>query len=381
VVCGDGGFSPPAIFRVPTEVFPHLPHTTYHLPHFGDAMHERSSELESFIQHLPKVELHVHLEGSVEPETLHELSRSKGRLEKEAGDWISERTGQGYRYSNFQDFLQAFKLVTLLLETPSDYALATTRLIEGLASQNVKYAEIIFAAGVVLWKKQPLEAIFEAAASAARAAQKRFGVRVQWIFDSIRHFGVEHTREVLHWAERLRPLGVMALGIGGDEIRGPAELFPEVFREAREMGLHVVAHAGEACGPESVRQAVELLGAERIGHGLTAARAPAVLALLREREIPLEVCLTSNVATGVLAHLEDHPLPQFFEAGVIVTLNTDDPAMFGTNLVNEYLLAARTFGLAREQILRLCQNAIRAAFLSEEEKQDLLKQMPDACPP
>jgi len=233
----------------------------------------------------------------------------------------------------------------------------------------------------VLWKKQPLEAIFEAAASAARAAQKRFSVRVQWIFDAIRHFGVEHTREVLHWAERLRPLGVMALGIGGDEIRGPAELFPEVFREAREMGLHVVAHGGEACGPESVRQAVELLGAERIGHGLTAARAPDVLALLREREIPLEVCLTSNVATGVLARLEDHPLPQFLEAGVVVTLNTDDPAMFRTNLVNEYLLAAKTFGLAREQILHLCQNAIRAAFLSEEEKQDLLKQMRDDCPP
>ena len=343
-------------------------------------MHEHSTELEFFIQRLPKVELHLHLEGSVEPETLYELSRSKGRLEKETRDWISERTGQGYRYGNFQGFLQAFKLVTLLLETPNDYALATTRLIERLASQNVKYAEVIFAAGVVLWKKQPLEAIFEAVASAARAAQEKPGVRVQWIFDAIRHFGVEHTREVLQWAGRLRPLGVIALGIGGDEARGPAELFPEIFREAREMGLHVVAHAGEACGPESVRQAVELLGAERIGHGLTAARDPAVLALLRERGIPLEVCLTSNAATGVLPRIEDHPLPQFLEASLVVTLNTDDPAMFGTNLVNEYLLAAKTFGLARRQILQLCRNAIRAAFLSEEEKQDLLKQMPDDCP-
>jgi len=258
--------------------------------------------------------------------------------------------------------------------------MATTRLIEGLANQNVKYAEVIFAAGVVLWKKQPLEAIFEAAASAARAAQKVFGVRVQWIFDAIRHFGVEHTREVLHWADRLRPQGVVALGIGGDETRGPAELFPEVFREAREMGLHVVAHAGEACGPESVRKAVELLGAERIGHGFTAGRDPAVLSLLRDRQIPLEVCPTSNVATGVLARIEDHPLPKFLEAGLVVTLNTDDPAMFGTNLVNEYLLAAKTFGLARRQILHLCQNAIRAAFLSEEEKLDLLNNMPGDPP-
>jgi adenosine deaminase/aminodeoxyfutalosine deaminase len=339
-------------------------------------MHEPATDLESFIRHLPKVELHLHLEGSVQPETLHELSRSKGRLEKETREWISERTGQRYRYRNFQDFLQAFKLVTLLLETPGDYAMATARLIEGLANQNVKYAEVIFAAGVVLWKKQPLEEIFEAAAAAARAAQKSFGVRVQWIFDAIRHFGVEHTRQVLHWAERLRPQGVVALGIGGDETRGPADLFPEVFREAREMGLHVVAHAGEASGPESVRNAVELLGAERIGHGLTAARDPAVLALLRDRKIPIEVCLTSNVATGVLARVEDHPLPQFLEAGLVVTLNTDDPAMFGTDLVNEYLLAARTFGLARRQILHLCRNAIRAAFLSEQEKLDLLNQVP-----
>ena len=339
-------------------------------------MHEPATELEAFIRHLPKAELHLHLEGSVQPETLLELSRSKGRLEKETRDWISERAGQRYRYGNFQDFLQAFKLVTLLLENPTDYAMATARLIEGLANQNVKYAEIIFAAGVVLWKKQSLEAIFEAAASEARAAERVFGVRVQWIFDAIRHFGAEHTCEVLHWAGRLRPQGVVALGIGGDETRGPAELFREVFREARDMGLHVVAHAGEACGPESVRQAVEALGAERIGHGLTAAGDPAVLALLRDRRIPLEVCLTSNVATGMLARIEDHPLPQFLEAGLTVTFNTDDPAMFGTDLVNEYLLAARTFGLTREQILHLGQNAIRAAFLPEEEKLSLLSIMP-----
>jgi adenosine deaminase/aminodeoxyfutalosine deaminase len=341
---------------------------------------EPATELELFTRQLPKVELHLHLEGSVQPETLHELSRSKGRLERETRDWISERAGQKFLYRNFQDFLQAFKLVTLLLETPRDYAMATARLIEGLAKQNVKYAEVIFAAGVVLWKKQPLEAIFEAAASSARAAQKIFGVRVQWIFDAVRHFGVEHTREVLRWAERLRAQGVVALGIGGDETRGPAELFGEVFREAREMGLHVVAHAGEACGPESVRQAVETLGAERIGHGLTAAGDPGVLALLRDRQIPLEVCLTSNVATGVLGRIEDHPLPQFLEAGLVVTLNSDDPAMFRTDLVNEYLLAARTFGLTRAQIHHLGQNAIRAAFLSEEEKLDLLSLTPNEPP-
>jgi aminodeoxyfutalosine deaminase len=336
-------------------------------------VHGLPPEFESLIQRLPKVELHLHLEGSVQPETLRELSRSKGRLEKETEAWISERAEQSYRYRDFQDFLQAFKLVTLLLETPSDYARATTRLMEGLASQNVTYAEIIFSAGVVLWKKQSLEAVFEATASAARAAQETLGVRVQWIFDAIRHFGVEHTREVMRWAERFQPQGVVALGIGGDEARGPAELFRDVFREARAAGLHVVAHAGEACGPESVRQAVEALGAERIGHGLTAARDPSLLALLRDRRVALEVCLSSNLATGVLGRIEDHPLPQFLDAGLVVTLNTDDPAMFGTDLVNEYSLAAGTFHLTRGQILEVAQNAIRASFLPEDEKVKLLK--------
>jgi len=335
--------------------------------------------LESFLAGLPKVELHLHLEGSVQPETLRALSFAKGRLEQETEDWIHQRARQGYRYGNFGEFLQAFKLVTLLLDTPEDYALATTRLMEGLAKQNVKYAEIILAAGVVLWKKQPLAAIFEAVSEAARAAQVRLGVRVNWIFDAIRHFGADHVREVLGWAARFCSQGVVALGIGGDEERGPAELFTGVFHEARDLGLHVVAHAGETCGFESVRKAVELLGAERIGHGLSAARDPEVLALLRERAIPVEVCLTSNVATGVLARLEDHPLPKFLEAGLVVTLNSDDPAMFGTSLEEEFLRAAQSFGLSPAVLTHLCTNAIGAAFVSSEEKLRLFKEVCQAA--
>jgi len=329
----------------------------------------------SFVSRLPKIELHVHLEGSVQPETLRELAAAKGRQMRETEDWISARHRQGYHYGNFREFLEAFKLVTLLLETPGDYALATRRLVEGLAKQNVKYAEVIFAAGVVLWKKQPLDAIFEAIAAAAEEERPRCGVRVNWIFDAIRHFGVEHAREVLSWAARLRSQGVVALGIGGDEERGPAELFPDVFREARDQGLHAVAHAGEVCGPESVRKAVELLFAERIGHGLSAVRDPAVLALLRERQIPLEVCLTSNVATGVLARLEDHPLPKFLDAGLVVTLNSDDPAMFGTSLEREFEQAASLFSLSRATLAQLCKNAANSTFLPEEAKQGLLAEI------
>ncbi len=339
-------------------------------------MHDPS--LVSFIARLPKVELHVHLEGAVRPETLRELARHKRRLEAETEEWVRAREREHYRYQNFRGFLDAFKLVTLLLETPEDYALATTRLLEELARQNVKYVEIILAAGVILWKNQSLAAIFGAVREAASEAERRLGLRANWIFDAIRHFGPAHVRAVAEEAARYRSAGVVALGIGGDEAQGPAEWFSNVFREARAQGLHVLAHAGEAAGPESVRQAVELLGAERIGHGLAAAQDPSVTALLRERRIPLEVCPTSNLATGVLARLEDHPLPHFLESGLVVTLNSDDPAMFGTSLESEFMLAATQFGLQQDVLAGLCENAIRSAFLAEEAKAALLKGLQEA---
>jgi aminodeoxyfutalosine deaminase len=333
------------------------------------------SSLESFIRRLPKVELHLHLEGSVRPGTLREVARQKGRLIDETEDWIEERRRQAFRYPQFSDFLNAFKLLSLLLETPDDYALATTRLVEDLAAQNVRHAELTLSAGVVLWKKQPLEAVFEAVAEAAGQASRRTGVRIAWIFDAVRQFGPDQARRVVQSAARFRDQGVVAFGIGGDEMRGPADVFVDVYREARDLGLHVTAHAGEAAGPLSVREAVELLGAERIGHGTSAGRDAATLQLLAERQVPVEVCLTSNLATGVIGTIEEHPLLQFLESGVRVTLNSDDPAMFATNLEEEMKIAARRFGLSREDLVRLVENAIRGAFLAEEDQTALLDEL------
>jgi adenosine deaminase/aminodeoxyfutalosine deaminase len=332
-------------------------------------MPELDTSIASFVSRLPKVELHLHLEGAVRPETLIELSQNKSGLRQKVDDWISRRHSQSFRYGNFREFLVAFGIVSLLIETPRDYALITTRLIEWLAEQNVQYAEIIFAAGVVLWKKQPVDAVFEAVCAAAQEAEVRTGVRVKWIFDATRQFGVDHVREVMKWAARYHSQGVVAFGIGGDEAAGPAKLFPDIFREARDLGLHCVAHAGEACGPESIRDAVELLGAERIGHGLTAIRDADVMALLRDRRIPVEVCPSSNVSTGLIARFEDHPLPAFLAQGLMVTLNSDDPAMFGTSLEAEFMHAARCFGLSREALTGLCRNAVDASFLNEADKQ------------
>jgi aminodeoxyfutalosine deaminase len=331
------------------------------------------------IRRLPKVELHLHLEGSIAPETLREMARRKGRLVEETEQWIADREREGFRYPKFTDFLNAFKLLSLLLETPEDYALATTRLIQSLPAEKVRYVELTLAAGVVLWKKQSLDEVFEAVKRAADEASAHTGVRVSWIFDAIRQFGLDHVRSVMRHAARLRNRGVAGFGIGGDEERGPARLFVDVYREARDLGLHLTAHAGEAAGPESVRDAVELLGAERIGHGTSAGSDPVTLRLLAERRIPVEVCLTSNLATGVIQRIEDHPLRRFLAAGVAVTLSSDDPAMFATSIEREMLLAMEHFALTRTEIVDLNRNAIRAAFLPESERARLLAELNAAC--
>jgi aminodeoxyfutalosine deaminase len=334
---------------------------------------------EEFIAKLPKVELHLHLEGSLQPDTLRELSRGKGRLEDKVEQWILERQQHEYRYSTFTEFIEAFKFVVLLLETPEDYALATVRLMEWLAGQNVKYAEITLAAGVVLWKQQPLDQVYEAVRAASLQAEARLGMRVNWIFDAVRQFGPDHAREVLAWASRYRSQGVVAFGLGGDEVRGPASLFADVYRAARDCRLHTLAHAGETCGPESVREAVERLKVERIGHGLTAARDPEVCALLRDRGIPLEGCPGSNASIGLIPEFRDYPLRTFLDAGVTMTLNSDDPALFGTSIGQEFSRAAAEFSLSAMQTAALCENAVRAAFLPEDERQLLLGQIQQAA--
>jgi aminodeoxyfutalosine deaminase len=300
-----------------------------------------------FLKELPKAELHLHLEGSVEPETLHELDPATSVEEFHAL----------YRYENFDAFLKAFGAIGKRLRSPEDYGHITRRVLERLASQNVQYAEIIIAAGVVLWKEQEFAPIFDAIRSAAEGSP----VEVRWIFDAVRQFGVEAARRVAGWAVERRDQGVVALGIGGSEERGPAEWFREVFAFAKDSGLHLVAHAGESMGPESIRAALEI-GAERIGHGIAAARDERLMRELIERDIPLEVCITSNLVTGVVARLEDHPVRRLYDAGVPVILNTDDPAMFGCTLTGEYELAATAFGFSEQELRGIAENAFRYRF-------------------
>jgi aminodeoxyfutalosine deaminase len=300
-----------------------------------------------FLEVLPKAELHLHLEGSVEPETLHELDPATPLDECRAI----------YSYPDFDAFLKAFGAVGKRLRTPEDYALVTRRLLERLAAQNVLYTEIILAAGVVLWKEQEFAPIFDAVCEAAREAP----VEVRWILDAVRQFGVEPAMRVAELAAERVDRGVVAYGIGGSEERGPAEWFTEVFAFARHAGLRLTAHAGESMGPESVWAALHL-GAERIGHGIASVRDPKLIEHLRERDIPLEICITSNLVTGVVKRVDEHPIRRLYDAGVPIVLNTDDPAMFACTLTGEYRLAAQVFGFSETELRAIAENGFRYAF-------------------
>ncbi len=303
--------------------------------------------MRDFIQQLPKAELHLHLEGSVEPETMREL----------APDVSEEEILSWYTYRDFTGFLEGFGQVVRRLRTPQDYALVTRRLLARLERENVRYAEIILSAGVVLWKEQEFAPIYEAVRQAAAGS----AVEVWWILDAIRHFGPEHAMQVAELAAQRVEDGVVAYGIGGDEVRGPAEWFGEVYQFARDKGLRLTVHAGEAAGPESVWGALNL-GAERIGHGIRSIEDPALVAHLRSRQIPLEISITSNVATGVVSDLAAHPVRKLFDAGVPILLNTDDPGMFRTTLCREYEIAASEFGFSESELRQVAENGFRYRF-------------------
>jgi len=294
-----------------------------------------------------KAELHLHLEGSATPETMHEL----------APDVSTEEIRERFRFSTFTGFLECFKWVVEHLRGPEDYALVTRRLLETLAKQNVRYAEITLSAGVVLWKRQEFGPIFEV----IRREAAQSPVDVRWNLDAIRHFGPEHAMQVARLAIGYLNDGVVSFGIGGDEERGPAAWFTEVYRFARAKGLRLTAHAGETTGPESIWGALRL-GAERIGHGIRAVDDAALVRHLRDENIPLEICISSNVATGAVPSLAAHPVRRLHDAGVPIILNTDDPGLFGTTLEQEYDLAAREFRFSKGELARIAENGFRYAF-------------------
>ena len=314
-----------------------------------------------FIVALPKAELHLHLEGSIDPSTLLELRKRHGK------EGSLAEIEQLYQYDGFSGFLMAFKAVTDDLQTPEDYELITYRLMQKLKEENVLHAEVYVSVGVCLWRRQDFSALFEGLERGRQRGERDFGISLLWIFDAVRQFGADKAQLVAELAVQHKGASVVGFGIGGDERQAAPELFREVYAYAADHGLRLTAHAGETAGPGSVWGALNLR-AERIGHGLTATQDPELVEQLSTRQIPVEICITSNLRTGCCQSLSEHPVRNYFDQGVMVTLNTDDPAMFGTSLSREYQLAQDAFGFTDEHLRELARNSFEASFLPAEKK-------------
>jgi adenosine deaminase/aminodeoxyfutalosine deaminase len=330
------------------------------------------TEIQKFIRRLPKAELHLHLEGAILPATMVELS-----ARHDAHPLTLAEAEALYRFTDFTGFLNAFKAVTGQLLGPEDYELAAWRMMEHLAAQGVVHAEVYISVGVIYhWRDHDpaaIDPIFAGLERARERAERELGLSILWIFDAVRHFPVEEAERVFRKAAELKPAhpSIIGIGLGGDERRTGSAPFRTLYAQAAQAGLRLTNHAGETTGPEAIWEALAI-GSERIGHAVSALQDEKLIQELKARSASLELCPTSNVRTGVCPSFAAHPLRRLFDLGLMVTLNSDDPAFFGSDLANEYLLAHTEQGFTRDELRQLAANSIRASFLPEEAKSSWL---------
>jgi len=324
------------------------------------------SDLAAFVADLPKVELHVHHVGSASPRIVAELAARHAGSTPVPAD--VDALASYFEFRDFAHFVEIYLSVVDLIRDPEDVRILTFEVARELARQRVRYAELTVTPYSTVRRGMPAEAFCEAIEDARVAAAAELGIALRWCFDIPGEAGLPAAEETLRIALDHRPDGLVSFGLGGPEIGVPRPQFKPYFEKAAAAGLRLVPHAGETTGPETVWDAIRELGAERIGHGISAARDPELMAYLAERGIPLEVCPTSNVRTRAVPSLAEHPLPALVAAGVPVTVNSDDPPMFGTTLNQEYEVAARLLGLDEAGVARLATAAVDASFLPAAEK-------------
>jgi aminodeoxyfutalosine deaminase len=325
-----------------------------------------------FLAGLPKAELHVHHVGSASPRIVAELAARHPESPVPADPAL---LAEYFRFSDFAHFIDIYLSVVELIKTPEDVRLLTYEVAREMAGQNLRYAELTVTPYTSVTRGVAAEAFCEAIEDARVAAEKELGITLRWIFDIAGEAGLPAADETLRIATKIRPEGLVGFGLGGPEIGVPRPQFQPHFEAAIAAGLHSVPHAGETTGPETIWDAVRLLKAERIGHGTSTMQDPALVDYLGEHRIPLEVSPTSNIATRAVASYDVHPLRAMVEAGLVVTINSDDPPMFGTDLVNEYAVAAGLLDLDEAGVAEVARTAVRVSFAEDSLKDTLLKEI------
>ena len=324
-----------------------------------------------FVAGLPKVELHVHHVGSASPRIVSELAA------RHPGTVPSDLTAlrEFYTFRDFAHFIEVYLAVVDLLRDPEDVRLLTYEVATDMAAQNIRYAELTLTPWTSVQAGVPIEAYVEAVEDARRAAERDHGIRLRWIFDIPGESGLPAGQDTVRYALDHGPETLVGFGLGGPEVGVDRPQFADVFAQARAAGLRSVPHAGETTGPQTIWDALRDLGAERIGHGTSAVQDPELVGYLVDQGVPLEVCPTSNIATRAVDRLENHPIRELYAAGVSVTVNSDDPPMFGTTLNREYEIAAELLGLDEHGIAGLAKTAVHASYLSEPDKAELVHEI------
>ncbi|WP_351223590.1 adenosine deaminase [Streptomyces sp. NPDC002133] len=323
------------------------------------------TDLHPFIAGLPKAELHVHHVGSASPRIVSELA---ARHPDSQVPTDPDALADYFTFTDFAHFIEVYLSVVDLIRTPEDVRLLTFEVARDMARQNIRYAELTITPFSSTRRGIPERGFMEAIEDARKAAESELGVVLRWCFDIPGEAGLDAAEETARLAVDLRPEGLVSFGLGGPEIGVPRPQFKPYFDRAIAAGLRSVPHAGETTGPGTIWDALNELRAERIGHGTSAPQDPKLLAHLAEHRIPLEVCPTSNIATRAVANLDEHPIKEMVAAGVLVTVNSDDPPMFGTDLNNEYAVAARLLELDERGVAALAKNAVEASFLDAAGK-------------
>jgi adenosine deaminase len=323
---------------------------------------------------LPKVELHRHLEGSLRLDTMLDIARAHSVTVPASiirlSNMVQVQEEEPY---TFQNFLAKFQTLRLFYRSPEVITRITREAVEDVARDNVRYLELRFTP-VALSRAEgfPLHDVMEWVCSAARQASEDMGVKVALIASVNRHESVELAEQAVWLAAQNMDKGMVGLDLAGNEAEFPGEPFAGLFNEARQAGLHITIHAGEWGGAENVREAIEVLGAERIGHGVRVMEDPGVVDLARERGTTFEVCVTSNYQSGVVPKLDEHPLAQMLDAGLNVTINTDDPSISRITLSNEFRLIGEDMGISDKVLKERILAAARASFLPEDEREALV---------